>query len=492
MSIDDKTMARIKASSPFAGVAEEDLEALVDQLIHLVQGSEATLIPVLVKLALVVLCASVTQWIASWATNRLTYETTRAIRIAAHEKIARLPLSYIDTHAQGDLASRVVNDVDQLGDGLLQGLTQLLTGVVRSFLVRTGRVAEIRLRDAHTQPTPRMGGVAMFTGFVAAIFLAAQLPALTRGFMSVTPEMNAVLWAALALVLVGVVDDLVELSAIVKLFGQLFAATLMSGLGLTWTQLFIPFGGGTTVVLDQLQSTLLTAFFTVLLINAINFVDGLDGLAAGLGMIAGGAILVFSMTVLHDQGGAVSAYPPAIISAALVGMCAGFLPHNFEPSRIFMGDSGSMLIGLLLAAASTSASGKINMSLYGTVDIVALMSPIIVVVAAVFIPVLDLVWAVIRRLSQGRSPFSADKAHIHHRLLSLGHTHRRTVLVLYLWVSAVAFGAVSFSIVPAPVAIGVTILALLLAFAATLVPLRQGKIGPAARGSVGVKESEPS
>lgn len=370
--------------------------------------------------------------------------------------------------------------------------TYLTTGVVRSFLVRTGRVAEIRLRDAHTQPTPRMGGVAMFTGFAAAIFLAAQLPALTRGFMPVTTEMNAVLWAALALVLVGVVDDLVELSAVVKLFGQLFAATLMSGLGLTWTLLFIPFGGGTTVVLDQLQSTLLTAFFTVLLINAINFVDGLDGLAAGLGMIAGGAILVFSLTVLHDQGGAVSAYPPAIISAALVGMCAGFLPHNFEPSRIFMGDSGSMLIGLLLAAASTSASGKINMSLYGTVDIVALMSPIIVVAAAVFIPVLDLVWAVIRRLSHGRSPFSADKAHIHHRLLKLGHTHRRTVLVLYLWVSAVAFGAVSFSIVPAPEAIGVTIVALLLAFAATLVPLRQGKIGPAARETVVVAETEPS
>ncbi|MER0106530.1 MULTISPECIES: MraY family glycosyltransferase [unclassified Corynebacterium] len=355
--------------------------------------------------------------------------------------------------------------------------TYLTTGVVRSFLVRTGRVAEIRLRDSHSQPTPRMGGLAMFTGFGAAIFLAAQLPALTRGFMPVTPEMSAVLWAALAIVLLGIADDYLELGALIKLFGQLFAAALMSGLGLTWTLLFIPFGGGTTVVLDQIQSTLLTAFFTVLLINAINFVDGLDGLAAGLGLIAGGAILVFSLTVLHDQGGAVSAYPPAIISAALVGMCAGFLPHNFEPSRIFMGDSGSMLIGLLLAAASTSASGKINMSLYGTVDIVALLSPILVVIAAVFIPVLDLVWAVIRRLSQGRSPFSADKAHIHHRLLSLGHTHRRTVLVLYLWVSAVAFGAVSFSMVPAPVAIGLSIMALLIAFGATLIPLRQGKIG---------------
>ena len=176
-----------------------------------------------------------------------------------------------------------------------------------------------------------------------------------------------------------------------KLIGQLVSAALMSGLGLTWTLLFLPFGDGTTVILDQVQATLLTTFFTVLLINAINFVDGLDGLAAGLGMIAGGAILIFSLTVLHDQGGAVSAYPPAIIAAALVGMCAGFLPHNFEPSRIFMGDSGAMLIGLLLAAASTSASGKINMSLYGTVDMVALMSPIIVVVAAVFIPVLSLI-----------------------------------------------------------------------------------------------------
>ncbi|HCG3138686.1 TPA: undecaprenyl/decaprenyl-phosphate alpha-N-acetylglucosaminyl 1-phosphate transferase [Corynebacterium striatum] len=370
--------------------------------------------------------------------------------------------------------------------------TYLATGLVRSFLVRTGRVAEIRLRDSHSQPTPQMGGVAMFTGFAAAVFIAGQFPALTRGFMPVTPEMNAVLWAALAIVLVGVIDDLVELSAVVKLVGQLLAAGIMSGLGLTWTLLFIPLGDGTTVLLDQIQGTLLTTFFTVLLINAMNFVDGLDGLAAGLGLIAGAAILVFSLTVLHDQGGAVSAYPPAIIAAALVGICAGFLPHNFEPSRIFMGDSGSMLIGLLLAAASTSASGKINMSLYGTVDMVALASPFIVVVAAVFIPVLDLVWAVIRRLSQGRSPFSADKAHIHHRLLSLGHTHRRTVLVLYLWVSAVAFGAVSFSIVPPVLATTITVLALLFAFGVTLIPLRQGKLGRANPGATVVTHTDPS
>lgn len=370
--------------------------------------------------------------------------------------------------------------------------TYIATGLVRSYLVRTGRVAEIRMRDAHSQPTPQLGGVAMFTGFAAAVFLAAQLPALTRGFLPITPEMNAVLWAAFAIVLVGIVDDLYELSAMVKLVGQIIAALMLSFLGLGWSLLFVPFGGGQTIVLDQVQSIALTTFVAVLLINAINFVDGLDGLAAGLGMIAGMAILLFSLTVLHDQGGAVSAYPPAILSAALVGICAGFLPHNFEPSRIFMGDSGAMLIGLLLAAASTSASGKINMSLYGGVDMVALMSPFIVVAAAVFVPVLDLVWAVVRRVSHGRSPFAADKLHIHHRLLSLGHTHRRTVLVLYMWVSAVAFGAVSFSIVPTGIAIGFSLVLLLVAFVMTLIPLRQGKIGRKPMPTQVVLEADPS
>lgn len=370
-------------------------------------------------------------------------------------------------------------------------VTYLATGIIRSIMVRSGRVAEIRQRDVHTQPTPRLGGVAMFSGFLAAVFLAAQLPALTRGFMPVTPEMNAVVWAAFAIVVVGVLDDLYELDAITKLIGQLLSAILLSVLGLSWTLLYLPVGDGTTVVLDQVLSTIVTTVFTVALVNAINFVDGLDGLAAGLGMIAGGAILVFSLTVLHDQGGAVSAYPPAIIAAGLVGICVGFLPHNFEPSRIFMGDSGSMLIGLLLAAASTSASGKINMSLYGAADVVALMSPVIVVIAAIFVPVLDLVLAVVRRLSRGTSPFSADKMHLHHRLLSLGHTHRRTVLVLYLWVSVVAFGAVSFSVVPASVALTTTVIALVVAFVVTLIPLRAGKLGRREPGTRVVARQDP-
>ena len=306
-------------------------------------------------------------------------------------------------------------------------ITYLSTGLVRSVLVRTGRVAEIRQRDVHTQPTPSVGGVAMFTGFVSAVFLAQQLPALTRGFAPVTPEMTAVLAGAFAIVLVGIVDDLYELGALAKLAGQFVAAVVMALMGIVFTVFFLPIGEGTTLILDQVQGVVLSALFTVLLINAVNFVDGIDGLAAGLGMIAGLAILLFALTVLHDQGGAVSAYPPAIICAALVGICAGFLPHNFEPARIFMGDSGAMLIGLLLSAASVSASGKINMSLYGAADLVALVSPIIVVLAAIALPVVDFVWAVVRRLARGQRPWEADAGHLHHRLLQLGHTHRRTV-----------------------------------------------------------------
>lgn len=355
-------------------------------------------------------------------------------------------------------------------------VTFLTTGIIRHVTVRFGKLAEIRDRDVHTIPKPRLGGVAMFSGFLSALYLAGQLPALTRGFRPVTPEMDAVVWAGFVIVVVGVLDDIFELDAVTKLFGQLFASVVMSLLGLSWTLLYVPIDGGTTLVLDQIQSTVVTTLFTVMLINAINFVDGLDGLAAGLGMIAALAILAFSLTVLYDQGGTVSAYPPAMIAASLVGICAGFLPHNFEPSRIFMGDSGSMLIGLLLAAAATSASGKINMSLYGTADIVAIVSPIIVVVAAVFVPTLDLVMAIVRRVSNGQSPFAADKMHLHHRLLAMGHSHRHVVLVLYGWVTVVAFGAVGFTVFPARIAVSGIVIGIILAVGWTLIPLRRRRV----------------
>lgn len=338
----------------------------------------------------------------------------------------------------------------ELGVVLLTALvfTYLTTGIVRSLVIRSGHLSEIRERDVHTIRKPQLGGLAMFTGFLIAVYLAQQLPALTRGFRPITPEMDAILVASAIIVLVGVIDDLYELDALSKLVGQVAAALVMSLMGLRWSILYLPIGDGTTLVLDSAQSTILTTLFAVALMNAINFVDGIDGLASGVGMISGLATLAFALSILHDQGGAVAAYPPAIIAAGLVGMCAGFLPHNFAPSRIFMGDTGAMFIGLLLAAASTSASGKINMSLYGTADFIASMSPLFVVLASVFIPMLDLIMAVTRRLARGQSPFTADRKHLHHRLLRMGHSQKQVVLVLYTWVGVVAFGAVGFTIFP--------------------------------------------
>lgn len=349
--------------------------------------------------------------------------------------------------------------------------TYVTTGIIRSIMMRFGQVNAPRQRDVHSVPTPRLGGVAMFTGVVFAVLMASQLPALNRGFPPVTPDMAAVIMAAFVIVVVGVIDDLYNMSWMLKFSGQLIAAVVMSLMGLSWYLIALPIGDGTTLILDQVQSTVLTALLTVTIVNAMNFVDGLDGLAAGLGAIAAGTILVYSLTILYDQGGTVSAYPPAIISAVLLGVCVGFLPHNFSPARIFMGDSGAMLIGLLLAAASVSASGRINMALFGPADLFALMSPVIVVLAALSIPLLDLLLAIVRRVAQGKSPFAPDKKHLHHRLLRVGHTQKRVVLVLYSWVAVVAFGAVGATVLPSALIVTVVVIAVIVLGVITVVPV---------------------
>lgn len=326
-------------------------------------------------------------------------------------------------------------------------MTYLLTSAVRVFAIRAGAVAVPRVRDVHVIPTPRLGGLGMFGGVVAGIALAANLPAINRGF-AYTTDMTAVIAAGTVIVLVGVVDDRWGLDALTKFVGQLTAAGVLVLLGISWLQLYIPFADIGTLVLDPLQAGLLTVAITVATINAINFVDGLDGLAAGLGLIAAAAICMFSLGLLRDQGGDVSYYPPALISVALAGACLGFLPHNFSPARIFMGDSGAMLIGLLLAAASTSASGRIAVNAYGPADIFTLLSPLILVAAVVFIPMLDMLLAVIRRTRAGVGFYTPDKMHLHHRLLELGHSQRRVALIIYLWVGVLAFSAAASTLFP--------------------------------------------
>ena len=268
--------------------------------------------------------------------------------------------------------------------------------------------------------------------------------------------MLGVLAAGGLICLVGVLDDRFDLDAIAKLAGQILAAGILVIFGVQWQLIWLPSDGptgGSIVTLDQTQGIVLTVLLTVVLTNAMNFIDGLDGLLAGVAAISAFAIFIFSARQLSLSGDVGSASQSPLIAAALVGACIGFLPHNFSPARIFMGDSGAMFIGLAMAGATVSASGKIDTSTFGPRSNIALLAPLIVALAVVFIPVLDFLLAVIRRTKEGRHPFSADKQHLHHRMLAIGHTHRQAVLIFYYWAFVLAAGAVSLVFVSWEVAI---------------------------------------
>ncbi|MFI5777496.1 MraY family glycosyltransferase [Nocardia sp. NPDC051570] len=347
-------------------------------------------------------------------------------------------------------------------------ITLLSTGGIRVLAIAFGAVAIPRERDVHVKPIPRMGGVGIYLGVLVAVAFAHQLPALRRGF-DYPRDIPAVVVAGTLIVLVGVLDDRWGLDWLTKLVGQITAAGVMAVMGLSWVAIYNPFNN-TTVVLDPLTGGLITVAITVTMINAMNFVDGLDGLAAGLGLIAGVAVFVFTVGLLYEQGGATDTYPPALLAAALAGGCLGFLPHNFSPARLFMGDSGSMLIGLMLAAVSTGASGRIPLTGYGPRDIVGLLSPLLLVGAVMFIPVLDLVMAIIRRARAGVSFSTPDKMHLHHRLLQIGHSQRRVVLLIYLWVGVLAFGAVGTSLMDRRLVVLLFAAGLVFALVVTAVP----------------------
>ena len=364
---------------------------------------------------------------------------------------------------------------------LLVGLTTaavtfLLTGLIRLVAIRMGAVATPRERDVHVTPIPRLGGLAMYLGVLAGTVLANHLPVLRSAF-EFSWDVVAVLAAGGLIVVVGALDDRFDLDAVTKLAGQVTAAGVLVLFGVQWFLFWVPWGGdgspggsiGSVLLLGQDQAVLLTVLMTVVLTNAMNFVDGLDGLAAGIGLIAAASIGAFSLGQL-DSRSSVDSYPPVLIAATLAGACLGFLPHNFQPARIFMGDSGSMLIGLMLAAATTSASGRVETRSTGPSDTLALLSPLLVVAAVLFVPMLDLVLAVLRRTRAGLHPFHPDKMHLHHRLLEIGHSQRRAVLLVYLWAGLLAFGAVALTMLDAFVVAWALSLGLLLALLASVVP----------------------
>jgi UDP-GlcNAc:undecaprenyl-phosphate GlcNAc-1-phosphate transferase len=320
------------------------------------------------------------------------------------------------------------------------------TPIARAIAVRWGAIARPRDRDVHAVAIPRLGGLALLVGLGLALFTAQQLPTLKDAFDQPT-EIPWIIVAAGLIFLLGALDDRYELDSLTKLAGQVAASGVMVTLGgVQLTEVYLPWGVS-NLELGQDLAIPVTIVLTVLTINAINFIDGLDGLAAGVTAIAATAFFIYSYHL--GQGSELSiAAPPTLLAAVLAGTCVGFLPHNFFPARIFMGDSGSMLVGLMLSAAATTATTNAASPgvFEGAVGTLPLTLPLLIPLAVLALPFIDLVLAVIRRVAHGHSPFAPDKRHLHHRLLELGHSHRRAVLLLYFWSALLAFGGATVSI----------------------------------------------
>ncbi|MFE3037011.1 MraY family glycosyltransferase [Streptomyces canus] len=330
-------------------------------------------------------------------------------------------------------------------------VTYLLTGPVRKFAIVAGAMPEIRARDVHREPTPRLGGIAMFFGLCAGLLVADHLTNLSEVFTK-SNEPRALLSGAALIWLIGVLDDKFEIDALIKLGGQMIAAGVMVMQGLTILWLPIPSVG--SVALTQWQGTLLTVALVVITINAVNFVDGLDGLAAGMVCIAAAAFFLYAYRIWYSYG-IEAAAPATLFSAILMGMCIGFLPHNMHPARIFMGDSGSMLIGLVLAAGAISITGQIDpdaLKLFAGSEKAAVHQtvpvyiPLLLPLTIIAVPAADLISAIVRRTWRGQSPFAADRGHLHHRLLEIGHSHSRAVWIMYFWSALIAFGSLAYSV----------------------------------------------
>ena len=321
----------------------------------------------------------------------------------------------------------------------------LTTPLARSFALRWGAMAEVRERDVHDTPTPRLGGLAMYAGLLAALLVGSQLPLLGSVFDN-NRQPVALVTAGGLLVLLGMADDKWGLDAGTKFVGQALAAGLMAVQGITIS--WLPIGG--ILVLDPVTSVLLTVLVVVVAVNAINFVDGLDGLAAGIVGIAALAFFAYCYLLSYVNHLAFATLP-TLIAAILAGMCLGFLPHNAFPARVFMGDTGSMLIGLLLAAGTISLAGSLDLGVVAGASLGPALLPLLLPLAVMAVPLVDLVMAVVRRTRARRSPFAPDKQHLHHRLMKLGHNQRRAVALMYGWTAVIAGTVVSLAFVPVAV-----------------------------------------
>jgi UDP-GlcNAc:undecaprenyl-phosphate GlcNAc-1-phosphate transferase len=323
-------------------------------------------------------------------------------------------------------------------------ITLVLSMVVMKLGYRYRLYPAIRARDVHTQPTPRLGGVAMFAGILVAFAVASQVSWFGLVFDRPGPVI-AILGAALMIVVIGVLDDVYDLDWMIKLAGQILAAGLLAWQGVAISSLPI---GGLTVGSSQM-SIMLTIFAIVLVMNAVNFIDGLDGLVAGVAIIANGAFFLYSFLLSDTATGQTERFNLAsLISAILIGACLGFLTGEIDP----------------------------NPETFGRSQLLPAFLPILLPFAILIVPLLDFALAVFRRLKAGKSPFSADRKHLHHRLLDMGHSRLHATLIFYAWTAVVSVGCLLMFVVQ-PYAWGVAFIAVGMVACAvvTLAPLSRRK-----------------
>lgn len=322
------------------------------------------------------------------------------------------------------------------------GATYLLTPLIRHLAIRIGAVGEVRSRDVHTIPTPRMGGLAMMLGFIIAMLFASRIPFI-QGLFRENHQAWVVMIGAVLICLLGMADDLWDLDWMLKMAGQLLISVFVAWGGLQIISLPL----GSLVTASPSLSMAITAFLIVASINAVNFVDGLDGLSSGIVAIGGIAFAIYSYVLARTSPSYASM--ATLIDVALVGICVGFIMHNWHPAKLFMGDSGSMLLGYLITCASIVLTGRIDpASVHASVYLPVFM-PILLPVLVLFLPVLDMCLAIVRRLSKGQSPMHPDRMHLHHRMLRIGHSVQGAVLILWAWAALISFGSLMILFIPA-------------------------------------------
>ncbi|MDR0782224.1 MAG: undecaprenyl/decaprenyl-phosphate alpha-N-acetylglucosaminyl 1-phosphate transferase [Propionibacteriaceae bacterium] len=330
-----------------------------------------------------------------------------------------------------------------------------LTPACRSLALRARAVAKVRDRDVHTTSIPYFGGIAMLGGLAAAFLVASRMPFLSR-YHNVTPDSLVILAAASAICLVGVLDDIFDLNALTKVAGQVLAAGILvvGGVRMYW----IPSPTGGIITLDTAAGVLITVAAVFFCANAVNIIDGLDGLAAGIVAISASAFFIYAywLTVEMNIARATTA---SLITIGMCGIAIGYLPYNFYPAKIFMGDSGAMLLGLLFAASMISLTGQVDPTgLDERSGLLGAYIPLVMPIIALGLPFIDMFVAYARRTWQGVWWFIADKQHLHHRLLQRGRSQLGAVGMMYAWTALLAYSALFLAVFPSPITISIVVI----------------------------------